>query len=198
MEGRELQIGTLSLHLPPSIFPMNYFDFFGFPVSFRVDESALRRVFLQNSKKYHPDFHTLADEAEQTRMLELSTLNNEAFKTLSDPDRRMRYILEINGLLGEEDSQPSLPQDFLMEMMDLNEMLFELELDADAARYAVALQKTDDFEKGLEAEIQPIVERWTAEEGTAPLLAVRDFFLKKRYLLRIRENLSKFAPQSSG
>ncbi|MCW5923399.1 MAG: Fe-S protein assembly co-chaperone HscB [Saprospiraceae bacterium] len=177
---------------------MNYFDFFGFPVSFRVDESALRRVFLQNSKKYHPDFHTLADEAEQTRMLELSTLNNEAFKTLSDPDRRMRYILEINGLLGEEDSQPSLPQDFLMEMMDLNEMLFELELDADAARYAVALQKTDDFEKGLEAEIQPIVERWTAEEGTAPLLAVRDFFLKKRYLLRIRENLSKFAPQSSG
>ncbi|MBX2893317.1 MAG: Fe-S protein assembly co-chaperone HscB [Saprospiraceae bacterium] len=177
---------------------MNYFDFFGLPVSFRVDESALRRVFLQNSKKYHPDFHTLADETEQTRMLELSTLNNEAFKTLSDPDRRMRYILEINGLLGEEDSQPSLPQDFLMEMMDLNEMLFELELDADAARYAVALQKTDDFEKGLEAEIQSIVERWTAKEGTAPLLAVRDFFLKKRYLLRIRENLSKFAPQSSG
>ena len=81
---------------------MTYFEFYDRPISFRVDEAALRRTFLQNSRRYHPDFHTLADEAQQAEMLDRSTLNNEAFKTLSDPDRRIRYVLELKGLLGDE------------------------------------------------------------------------------------------------
>jgi molecular chaperone HscB len=172
---------------------MNYFEFFGLPVSFRVDESALRQQYLQNSKKYHPDFHTLSSESEQTRMLELSTFNNEAFKTLADPDLRMRYVLEINGLLGEEGSQPALPQEFLMEMMDINEGLMELELESDGARYELTLKAVEHFEKELEGEVRPVLDTWTEAAGTESLQAVRDYFLKRRYLLRIRENLSKFA-----
>ena len=173
---------------------MNYFEFFGLPVSFRVDDSALRHLFLQNSKKFHPDFHTLASDAEQAKMLELSTLNNEAFKTLSDPDRRIQYILGINGLLGEEGTHPQLPQEFLLEMMDINESLMELEFDTDAARYALVLQAVESFEKELYNEVRSVLETWTEADGTQPLLKVRDYYLKKRYLLRIRENLSKFAP----
>lgn len=184
-----------ALRIPYSAFAMNYFEFFGLPVSFRVDESALRRVFLQNSKQYHPDFHTLADEAEQARMLELSTLNNEAFKTLSDPDRRMRYVLEINGLIGDEGAQPPLPQAFLMEMMDINENLMELEFEPEPARYAATLQALENIEKELFEAVRPTLETWTEADGTEALHTVRDYFLKKRYLLRIRENLSKFAPQ---
>jgi molecular chaperone HscB len=176
---------------------MNYFEFFGLPVSFRVDASALRRVFLENSRKFHPDFHTLADEAEQAKMLELSTLNNEAWKTLSDLDRRIRYVLEIKNLLGEEGSQPPLPQEFLLEMMDINESLMDLEFEPDAARYAHAAQVVESFEKELYEEIRPVLDTWTEADGTESLHAVRDYFFKKRYLLRIRENLSKFAPQFS-
>jgi len=174
---------------------MNYFEFFGLPVSFRVDEAALRRVFLENSKKFHPDFHTLADEAEQARMLELSTLNNEAWKTLSDADRRIRYVLEIKNLLGEEGNQPPLPQEFLLEMMDINENLMELEFEPDAARYAQVVQAVDNIEKEMYEGIRSVLETWKESDGTEPLHAVRDYFFKKRYLLRVRENLSKFAPQ---
>lgn len=159
-----------------------------------MDESALRRLFLQNSKKYHPDFHTLADETEQTQALELSTLNNEAFKTLSNSDQRIRYILEMKGLLGEEGTYPQLPQEFLLEMMDINESLMELEFDSDAERYAATLRAVESFEKKIREEVQPILDTWTEADGLEPLHAVRDYFLKKRYLLRIRENLSKFAP----
>ncbi|MBP6828573.1 MAG: Fe-S protein assembly co-chaperone HscB [Saprospiraceae bacterium] len=174
---------------------MNYFDFFGLPVSFQVDPAALRSVFLQNSRKYHPDFHTLSDEARQASALEMSTLNNEAFKTLSDMDRRIRYILEINDLLGSEDAQPPLPASFLGEMMDINEALMELEFDFDETRYQAALHSVQVMEQSLVNEIQPILEHWTAADGKEPLLRVRDYFLKKRYLLRIHENLSKFAPR---
>jgi len=174
---------------------VNYFEFFGLPVSFQVDEAALQRRFYQNSRQYHPDFHTQADAGEQERMLELTTLNNQAWKTLSDPDRRIRYVLEIKGLLGDETAQPPLPQDFLMEMMDINEGLMELEFDFDTDRYAATLQALESLENELETGIRPLLAAWTEADGTEEqLLRVRDFFLKKRYLLRIRENLSKFVP----
>lgn len=174
---------------------MNHFEFYGIPVALSVDEAAVRRAYLLNSRKYHPDFHTLAGETEQAQALEFSTQNNEAFKTLADQDKRIRYVLEMNGLLGKENENPSLPQDFLMEMMDINEALMELEFDFDAERYASTLQSVNQLENELETEISPILQTWTASTGTeAELLSVRDFFFKRRYLLRIKENLSKFAP----
>lgn len=174
---------------------MNFFEFYGLPLSFNVDTARLRSVFLQNSKKFHPDFHTLAGEAEQAEMLEQSTRNNEAYKILSDPDRRMRYILEIKGLIGPEETHPPLPQAFLMDMMDLNESLMELEFDFDPQRYEAALRSINDLEQTLDREIAPVLNNWTEGDGPQALAGVRDYFLKKRYLLRIRENLSKFAPR---
>jgi len=176
---------------------MNYFEFFGIPVSFRVDEAQLRRLFYQNSKKYHPDFHSLASADTQEEMLRLSTLNNEAFQTLSDPDRRMRYLLEIKGLLQEE-GQQQVPQDFLAEMMDINEVLLELELDYDPERFEQTAQAIAQLERALDEAIEPVLERYAddAEHSREDLLRVRDYFLKKRYLLRVREKLSTFAAQS--
>jgi molecular chaperone HscB len=174
---------------------MNHFEFYGLPIRLAVDEAAVRRIYLLNSKKYHPDFHTLSEEKAQATMLELSTQNNEAFLTLSDLDKRIHYVLELKGLLGTGNENPSLPQDFLMEMMDINEALMELEFDFEAERYQNTLQGVQNMEKELLEQVQPILNNWTEETGTeAELLAVRDFFFKKRYLLRIKENLSKFAP----
>ncbi len=174
---------------------MHYFDFFGLPVAFRVDESALRRTYLENSRKYHPDFHTLSGDAEQAEMLDRSTLNNEGYKILSDPDRRMRYVLEINGLLGDGIALPELPADFLMDMMEINEALMELEFDFDDARFQAALNGVQELETALDQSVWPVLEGWEASQGAGALGAVLDYYLKKRYLLRIRENLSKFAPR---
>jgi len=174
---------------------MNHFEFYQLPVALSVDEAAVRRAYLLNSKKYHPDFHTLSDEAEQAKMLELSTRNNNAFKTLSDPDNRVRYVLEMKGLLGKNNENAPLPQDFLMEMMDINEALMELTSDFDTERYANTLRAVNNLEIELETSIQPIVSSWTEITGSeADLQKVQEYFFKKRYLLRIKENLSKFAP----
>jgi molecular chaperone HscB len=174
---------------------MTHFEFYGIPVALTVDESIVRRTYLLNSKKYHPDFHTQSNELAQAEMLERATQNNEAFKILSDPDKRIRYVLEVKGLLGAENENPSLPQDFLMEMMDINEALMELDFDFDTDRYSNTLISVQNLENELDKGIKPIVSRWTETSGSeADLINVREFYFKKRYLLRIKENLSKFAP----
>ena len=90
---------------------MNYFEFFDIPVSFFPDEAALKRYYYENSKKYHPDFYTLESEDRQAEVLELSTFNNEAYKTLSDFDKRMKYILTLEDALAEEGAN-QLPPGF--------------------------------------------------------------------------------------
>jgi hypothetical protein len=51
------------------------------------------------------------------------------------------------------------------------------------------------LENELDTSVQTVLSSWTeSPENDASLIKVRDFFFKKRYLLRIKENLSKFAP----
>lgn len=172
---------------------MNYFEFFEIPVSFQLDEAALKKSFYANSKKYHPDFYTLESEEKQMEVLELSTLNNKAYKTLSDFDKRMKYILELKGILGEE-GKNQLPQEFLMEMMDINENLMELEFDFDQSNFEKVQNELQAMESNLLAEVNPALENYQDESpNTAELEAIKNYFLKKRYLLRIKENLNKFA-----
>ena len=173
---------------------MTYFDFYNLPVSFKIDAAALKKTFYANSKRFHPDFFTLESDEKQAETLELSTRNTEAYKTLSDFDRRMKYVLELKGVLAAE-GENKLPQDFLMDMMDINEALMELEFDPDTAAVSELKTKVQAIENQLFAEIKPIVDRDDATDTPQyELEKVKNFYLKKRYLLRIFENLSKFAP----
>lgn len=171
---------------------MNYFEFYGLPLSFVLDAADLRKRYYQISRETHPDFHTQATVAQQAEMLDRSAHNNAAYNTLNDPDARMRYVLTLKGLIGDEQNLPVLPQDFLMEMMEINEALMELEFDPSG--YSKVLEQLESVEKALNQAVTEDVEHWTDGPGQEErLMRIREFYLKKRYLLRIRENLSKFA-----
>ncbi len=175
---------------------MNYFDFFNLPVSFFLDEEDLKRRFYQNSKRFHPDFFTLDSPEKQSEILELSTLNNQAYRTLSDFDKRMEYILQLKGIFAEE-GKNQIPQDFLVEMMDVNEALMELEFDFDPVVFENARKNVQNMETELLETIRPTLENYRHETATnEELTAVRDYFFKKRYLLRFFQNLDRFAPAS--
>lgn len=171
---------------------MDYFQFYRIPLSFHPDPEELKRLFYENSRLYHPDRFTRAPEEAREQALELSSLNNEAYQVLSDPDRRMRYILQIKGLL-EEGATPPLPQDFLMDMMDINEALMELEMEPDPGQAENIRNQVAELEAEMNHAIAPILASY-GDENRDQLLLIRDYFLKKRYLLRIKENLNKFAP----
>lgn len=141
----------------------------------------------------HPDFYTMAGEDKQQQVLEQASFNNEAYETLYDPDKRMRYVLTLYQAL-EEEGQNQIPQDFLMEMMEVNESLMELEFDYNQDVLERLNSRLAEMEHALYQEVQPHLERFDGTHETEPeLLFAKEYYLKKRYLLRIKENLSKFA-----
>ncbi|WP_295801492.1 Fe-S protein assembly co-chaperone HscB [Mucilaginibacter sp.] len=171
---------------------MNYFEFYGIPESFTPDIALLKKKFYELSKKYHPDFHANESDEKQREILELSTINNKAYNTLSDPYKRLEYILRTHNLL-EDGAKPQLPSDFLMEMMDINERLMEVD-DADALGHITA--EVLAIEGDIDENITTQTAGYEQLDDTAKedrLNKIADLYFRQKYLLRIKESLNTFA-----
>lgn len=171
---------------------MNYFEFYGMPVSFLVNEDEVREKYIELSRKYHPDFFASETEGKQQEVLQLSTLNTKAFHTLSDFDRRMKYILEIKNLI-HEGERYSLPQNFLMDMMEINEALMEIKMAPDMSRIAEVESQINSTLDTMNREIAPVLWDYNDNVSAPEVLAkIKDYYYKKKYLLRIKESLDTF------
>lgn len=167
---------------------LSYFKFFGIPVSLSIDNSLLKQKFYTNSKSFHPDFFTLDSVEKQMEALEQSTLNNKAYNTLKDFDSRLKHLLEIKNVLQEEGNN-SLPQEFLMEMMDVNEAVMDLQFDFDEAKYSELLIEVDTAKASLRSHIKAIIPKIGDQITAEDLAELKDYYLKSRYLIRLEENI---------
>ena len=172
----------------------SYFELYDLPLSFKVDEALLKKKFYALSREYHPDFYANESKEKQDEILELSTLNNKAYKVLSDPLKRIEYILEIHGMLAEGDKY-ILPQDFLMDMMDVNEALMDMEFEPDPSRLMTISSEIDQLEASLFDELKLLTEEFDAKTNSDPnsiLLKIKDIWYREKYLQRIRVIMNKF------
>ncbi|MEO7769328.1 MAG: Fe-S protein assembly co-chaperone HscB [Ferruginibacter sp.] len=161
---------------------MNYFELFDMPVTLLPDKTGLAKKYFELQKKYHPDFYTQADEAEQQEVLEKSSMVNKALKVLQQPQLTIQYILQLKGLLTENEKY-ELPPGFLMEMMDLNEKLADD--DADTLK-----QEVVELENALYGSVKDIIENYNDSTITTEnLLKLKDYYFKKKYLHRILDRL---------
>ena len=164
---------------------MNYFELFQMPVSLIVDQNKLSSQYAALQKKYDPDLFANADNHEQTEALEKSGMLNKGFNILKDPDNIIKYVLELKGLL-KEDEKYELPPDFLTEMMELNEGL----MDGDILNIEEVETKIFQLQKSLYHEVQHIIEGFSDDTIiVGQLLQVKDYYYKKKYLKRILERL---------
>lgn len=174
---------------------VDYFAFYGLPVTFNPDAALIKQKFYQLSKTYHPDFYINESEEKQAEVLELSTVNNKAYQVLSNPQKRLQYILELKGQLKEGENY-TLPQDFLMEMMDVNESLMDLQFDPDAARLSALKAEVNEIESGITSKIASLTASFESEAAEAQneiLAAIKDLYYRNKYLYRIRESIQKAA-----
>ena len=168
---------------------MNYFELFEIPVQFRPDPVFLKKKFYELSRKYHPDFHSQADGSRQAEALETSSMVNKAYKTFQDEDATIRYILNLHGLI-EEEEKYELDKGFLMEVLELNELLMEADT-GDVSAMKEIRQKTEGLNNELYNDIKPILDGY--QEGDTSkerLLQVKDYYFKKKYLQRILDKLA--------
>jgi molecular chaperone HscB len=174
---------------------INYFELYKIPVSFHPDATVVKSRFYELSRQYHPDrFAHTGSINEQAEALRIAAANNEAYKTFKNADATMAYILKLNGVLQEEEKY-NLPPDFLMEMMDLNEAVSDYEMEED--NEGLKQQAHTALQSQLhtwQQEAGPLTEKFDqGDHSEALLLKIKDYYMRKKYLLRIQERIDRFA-----
>lgn len=181
-----IHVSRPPIHHCPFTITMNYFELYKLPVSLQPDPAKLRARFYELSRLYHPDFYGQASGEEQAGALEKSSQVNMAFKVFQNREATIKYVLQLKGLL-EEEEKYQLSPDFLIEMMELNEQAMDISDQEDKEKLTQTIQQ-------LQTEIYEPVAKIVADyqEGiTTPeeLLQVKEYYFRKKYLDRLLAGL---------
>lgn len=117
----------------------NHFELFNLPARFEIDLPSLDAAYREVQGKVHPDRFVNASDTEKRVAMQWATRANEAYQTLKNPLKRARYLVELNGIDLQTESNTAMPMDFLMQQMEWREALG----DARAAKDAEALDELD-------------------------------------------------------
>jgi molecular chaperone HscB len=100
------------------------FEILGLPQRFEVDPAELRRRLLRLGRLVHPDFFAHAPTAQRELAERNSARLNRAHELLSDEFERASWLVGALGGPGENEER-SMPQAFLAEVLEWNELLEE-------------------------------------------------------------------------
>jgi len=165
---------------------MNYFDIFQIPVQLKVNPAELTSKYFELSRQFHPDFYINETEEKQQEVLEKTTLLNRALKTFQNPDETLKYVLQLKGLM-TDDEKYQLPPVFLMEVMEINESLMDDAGEDDSQRLQ---ERITALQNEIYSTVKPIIECYKDGEVTEEqLLAVKEYYFKKKYIDRIKKEL---------
>ncbi len=118
----------------------NFFEIFSLPQIFAIDLDDLEKKYLQFQQQFHPDNSSTADISQ-------SIVINDAYKILSNPISRASYILQLNGIDLENDSNAPKPdRSTLLEILELQEQVAE-----------IALNEIENLQKQINAKIKSLL-----------------------------------------
>jgi molecular chaperone HscB len=162
---------------------LNHFELLGLPQRFALDGSRLEQAYRQLQSQVHPDRFAAGSDAERRLAMQWATRANEAYRTLRDPVARARYLLHLKGFDTGEDTNTSMPPDFLMQQMEWREASAAARAGGDAA----ALQGLREDIAAEHDEMLRLLER--ALDGEANYDAGCSLVRKLRFLEKLDEEI---------
>ena len=101
----------------------SHFELFGLPPRYEIEAERLEHSYRDIQSKVHPDRFAHAGDAERRASLQWTTRVNEAYRILKNPVQRAKHLLELQGVDVAFETNTAMPQDFLMQQMELRESL---------------------------------------------------------------------------
>ena len=164
-------------------FSKNHFELLGLPARYALDAANLERGYRDLQSQVHPDKFAAASEPERRVAMQWAARANEAYRTLRNPVERARYLLGLNGFDTEEETNTSMPADFLMQQMEWREAAAQ----ARSTRDAQELERLHAALSESRAEMLNLLER--ALDRDANFDAGCSLVRKLRFLDKLDEEI---------
>ena len=142
-----------------------------------MDLAALEARYRELQREVHPDRFAAAPPAEQRVSMQLATRVNEAYQTLKSPIARAGYLLELQGVDPEFETNTAMPPEFLAEQMERRE---RLEAAVVAGDWERLITLSSDLRLELDALLARIERQLEAGDWSNAALTLRQLrFLEK-------------------
>lgn len=137
-------------------FSSNHFELFDLPIAFELNEAQLVSRFQTLQRELHPDRFASATATEKRWSMQAASLVNEAYQKLTSPLTRASYLLELNNISIDEETDTQMDPMFLMQQMELREAM------GDAPDAADPFEALDTVRKTLNEGIQESSNKFAA------------------------------------
>lgn len=171
-------------HMKSLDFQQDFFRLFEIPPRFAIDNAALDQRYRDLQSQVHPDKFSHLSESEQRLSMQWSTRINEGYQTLRSPLARGRYLLSLQGVDTQEETNTAMPLEFLMQQMEWREAL----QDAIEAKDMDALDVLSDNNRKETAMLQQQLGAQLDESHDH--LAAAGSVRKLRFLEKLAEEIS--------
>ncbi len=177
----------------------SWLQLLGLPESPAVDLEQLEARYYELSRRLHPDRVQTARPEELQTSVRASSILNDAYRTLRDPERRGRWWLEHRGrslggtgraLSGTDSALPPVLAAFVFETQ---EKLAECRPNSSAARTRLR-HILDEVQTRRRSELQRLEETlttWPSEDEGAALDRLRDLLAALSYLTTLERDVTR-------
>lgn len=156
----------------------SHFELFGLPQAFAIDLPALEKAYREIQSRVHPDRFAHAGDAERRASLQLTTRVNEGFQILRNPVSRASHLLALHGVDVAFETHTAMPQQFLMQQMELREALEGAIRRKDPDELAKMQKGLEADKQSLQAQLAGRIDRDKDYAGAADLVRELQFLEK--------------------
>lgn len=163
----------------------NYFELFGLPLQFEVEERELSDRYKNLQRQLHPDTVVSGDDRRKRFAVQAAAYVNEAYRILRSPVDRAGYLLEQQGCKAGSGSERQLPPEFLMQQIQLRE---ELEAVPGTDNPRECLQE---LRERIEREIEFHYASFREQVRGRNFIAAGDTVRKLQFLHRLQDEMDE-------
>jgi molecular chaperone HscB len=165
-------------------FQQDFFHLFNLPLRYQIDSAALEQSYLALQAQVHPDKFAQLSEQERRMAMQWATRANEGFQTLRSPLNRARYLLSLQGVDTQEESNTAMPVDFLMQQMEWREAL-------DETKQTKNITALEEMEQRVQHEVRILQQQLAVDiDDTHDYAAASGIVRKLKFLEKLAEEIS--------
>jgi len=168
---------------------MQFYDALGLAPKLALDSETLKKHFYERSRQWHPDRFSRASAEEQQKSLEMTSVLNDAFRTLRDPVARAEYFLEERGIKAAK----HVPPELLEEVFEMNIALEELRAGDESARPQLteARERFHHMRDEIDHGLAVLFGRYDEAQDSSHLLAIRSVLDRRQYIANLIRDVEK-------
>jgi len=168
---------------------MKFYDALGLEPKLALDSQQLKKHFYERSRQWHPDRFSRASAAEQQKSLEMTSVINDAFRTLRDPVARAEYFLEQKAIVPSK----NVPPELLEEVFEMNIALEEVRAGDESARPQLeeARERFQHMRDEIDHGLSVLFIRYDEAQDASHLLAIRSVLDRRQYVVNLIRDVEK-------